>query len=132
MTSRSQIEKALRSLYEARLKGDLEGSLKDLSEDAVFRINGRDILSAPVTGKVAIGSVLKEIILRFRFEDWKECSLLVDGEKAVLHWSARVTYTPTNKSENIDTFDIVTFRDGKIVDYLQATDTALVSSLATA
>jgi hypothetical protein len=58
--------------------------------------------------------------------------LLVDGEKALLHWTARVTYTPTNKSENVETFDVVTFRDGKIVDCLQSTDTALVSSLAAA
>lgn len=130
MTSRDQIEAVLRSLYAARLKEDLEGTLKDLSDDAVFRINGRDILNAPVTGKAAIRTVLKDIFERFQFEDWKERSLLVDGEKAALHWSARVTCTPTNKSATIETCDIVTFRDGKIVDYLQTTDTALVTSLA--
>jgi len=40
-----------------------------------------------------------------------------------------MTYTPTNKSEEIDTFDAVTFHDGRIVDLLQCTDTALVLSL---
>jgi ketosteroid isomerase-like protein len=132
MTSRSHIENAIRSLYAARVKGDLEGTLKDLAEEAVFRINGREFMSAPVTGKAAIRPVVQELIKHWRFEDWKECSLLVDGEKALLHWTARVTYTPTNKSENVETFDVVTFRDGKIVDYLQSTDTALVSSLAAA
>ena len=132
MTSRSHIENALRSLYAARVKGDLEGTLKDLAEDAVFRINGQQLMGAAVTGKAAIRPVLRELIKHWRFEDWKECSLLVDGEKALLHWTARVTYSPTNKSENVDTFDVVTFRDGKIVDYLQSTDTALVSSLAAA
>jgi ketosteroid isomerase-like protein len=132
MTSRSHIENAIRSLYAARVKGDLEGTLKDLAEEAVFRINGREFMSAPVTGKAAIRPVVQELIKHWRFEDWKECSLLVDGEKALLHWTARVTYTPTNKSENVETFDVVTFRDGKIVDYLQSTDTALMSSLAAA
>ncbi len=132
MTSRSHIENALRSLYAARVKGDLEGTLKDLAEDAVFRINGQQLMGAAVTGKAAIRPLLRELIKHWRFEDWKECSLLVDGEKALLHWTARVTYAPTNKSENVDTFDVVTFRDGKIVDYLQSTDTALVSSLAAA
>jgi ketosteroid isomerase-like protein len=132
MTSRSHIENAIRFLYAARVKGDLEGTLKDLAEEAVFRINGREFMSAPVTGKAAIRPVVQELIKHWRFEDWKECSLLVDGEKALLHWTARVTYTPTNKSENVETFDVVTFRDGKIVDYLQSTDTALVSSLAAA
>jgi ketosteroid isomerase-like protein len=132
MTSRSHIENAIRSLYAARVKGDLEGTLKDLAEEAVFRINGREFMSAPFTGKAAIRPVVQELIKHWRFEDWKECSLLVDGEKALLHWTARVTYTPTNKSENVETFDVVTFRDDKTFDYLQSTDTALVSSLAAA
>jgi len=38
--------------------------------------------------------------------------------------------TPTNKSDEIDTFDFITFRDGKIIDFHQCTDTALVLSLA--
>lgn len=37
MTSRSHIESTIRSLYAARVKGDLEGTLKDLAEDAVLR-----------------------------------------------------------------------------------------------
>jgi ketosteroid isomerase-like protein len=102
------------------------------AEDAVLRINGRQLMSEPVVGKAAIRTVLQELIRDWRFDDWKECSLLVDGEKALLHWTARVTYAPTNKSENIDTFDVVTFRDGKIVYFFQGTDTAAVSSLVTA
>jgi len=98
----------------------------------VLRINGRQLMSEPVVGKAAIRTVLQELIRDWRFDDWKECSLLVDGEKALLHWTARVTYAPTNKSENIDTFDVVTFRDGKIVYFFQGTDTAAVSSLVTA
>jgi ketosteroid isomerase-like protein len=134
MTTRSHIETAIRSLYAARVKGDLEGTLRDLAEDFVFRFNGRgtgvEAFSGPCTGKAAFRPLLQEFIKNFWFEDWEECSLLVDGEKALLHWKARVTYTPTSKSEEIDTFDIVTFRDGKIVDFYQCTDTALVLSLA--
>jgi ketosteroid isomerase-like protein len=134
MTSRGHIENTIRSLYAARVKGDLEGTLRDLAEDAVFRFNGRgtgvEALSTPSMGKAAFRPVLQELIKNWRFDDWKQCSLLVDGEKALLHWTARVTYTPTQKSEQLDTFDIITFRDGKIVDFCQCTDTALVLSLA--
>jgi ketosteroid isomerase-like protein len=133
MTSRGQIENAIRSLYSARVNGDLEGTLRDLADDFVFRFNGRgtgvELLSSPSRGKAAFRPVLRELIKHWRFEDWKECSLLVDGEKALLHWTAHVTYTPTNKSEQIDTLDVVTFRNGQIVDFLQCTDTALVMSL---
>lgn len=64
-------------------------------------------MSAPVAGKAAIRPVLQELIKHWRFDDWKECSLLVDGERALLHWTARVRYTPTKKSESIDTFDVI-------------------------
>jgi ketosteroid isomerase-like protein len=134
MTSRSHIENTIRSLYAARVKGDLEGTMRDLAEDFVFAFNGRgtgvETLSAPCKSKAAFRPVLQELIKNWRFDNWKECSLLVDGEKALLHWKARVTYTPTGKSEEIDTFDVVTFCDGKIVDFHQCTDTALVLSLA--
>jgi ketosteroid isomerase-like protein len=134
MTSRSHIENAIRSLYAARAKGDLEGTLRDLAEDVVFTFNGRgtgvEALSAPSRSKTAFRPVLQELINHWRFDDWEECCLLVDDEKALLHWTARVTYIPTNKSENIDTLDAITFRDGKIVNFFQCTDTALVASLA--
>ncbi len=134
MTSRSQIENTIRSAYAARVRGDLEGTLSGFADEAVFSLNGRGtgqpVLSAPSVGKAAIRPVFKELIETWRFDDWTERSLLVDGEKALLHWTARVTCVPTNKSENFDVFDLVTFRDGKIVDFRQTTDTALVMSLA--
>jgi hypothetical protein len=133
MTSRSQIENAIRTLYAARVRGDLKGILRELGENILFEFNGRgtgiEILSVPVMGKYDFGRLLQEFIKNWRFDDWKECSLLVDGEKALLHWTARVTYTPTNRSEQIETLDVITFYNGKIVRFFQCTDTALLLSL---
>ena len=44
----------------------------------------------------------------------------------------RVTYTPISKSEDFETFDLITFRDGKIVYSFQTTDTAGLSALVAA
>ena len=134
MTSRGQIEDMIRALWAARLRGDLEGTLKDVAEDGAFSLNARGVgeksMSEPARGKAAIRPVLRLLIESWRFEDWKQVSLLVDGEKALLHWTAHVVCVPTGKSENFDVFDLITFRDGKIVDYHQSTDTALLASLA--
>jgi ketosteroid isomerase-like protein len=134
MTSRSHIEAAVGSLWEARLRGDLEGTLKDAAENVVFGLNargtGQESLSERARGKAAIRPVLQQLFETWRFDDWKQISLLVDGEKALLHWTARVTCVPTGKSENFDVFDLLTFQDGKIVDYHQSTDTALMMTLA--
>jgi len=134
MTSRNQIEDTLRTLWAARLQGDLEGTLKGVAEDAAFSLNARGTgeksLSERSTGKAAIRPVLRQLIENWRFDDWKQISFLIDEEKALLHWTARVTCVPTGKSDNFDVFDLIKFQDGKIVDYHQSTDTALLMSLA--
>ncbi|HEV7544382.1 MAG: hypothetical protein QOE02_4672 [Rhodospirillaceae bacterium] len=134
MTSRTQIEDTIRDLWVARLQGDLEGTLKGVAEGAVFSLNARGTgeksMSERSTGKAAIRPVLRQLIENWRFDDWKQISLLIDGEKALLHWTARVTCVPTGKSENFDVFDLIKFQDDKIVDYHQSTDTALLMSLA--
>ena len=134
MTSRTQIEDTIRDLWGARLQGDLEGTLKGVAEGAVFSLNARGTgeksMSERSTGKAAIRPVLRQLIENWRFDDWKQISLLIDGEKALLHWTARVTCVPTGKSENFDVFDLIKFQDDKIVDYHQSTDTALLMSLA--
>src|SRR4029453_8869604 len=129
MTSREQIATTIRALYAARVRGDLDAVRKDISKDATFGLNGRGTgvpaLGAASKGEAAIWPVLPEIINVLRVDNWKEPTPLVDGERAMLHWSARVTCTPTNKTEKFDVYDLITFRDGKIIDFRQSTDTAL-------
>ena len=134
MTSRAHIEETVRSLYAARVRGDLDGVMGGIADAAVFCLNGRGTgvpaLCTPSKGRAAIRPLLKDLIDTWRFDDWKELALLVDGERALLHWTARATCVPSGKSENFEVFDLVTFRDGKIIDHRQTTDTALMMSIA--
>ena len=134
MTSRAHIEETVRSLYAARVRGDLDGVMGGIADDAVFCLNGRGTgvpaLCTPSKGRAAIRPLLKDLIDTWRFDDWKELALLVDGERALLHWMARVTCVPSGKSESFEVLDLVTFRDGKIIDHRQSTDTALMMSIA--
>ena len=72
---------------------------------------------------------MQQLIDNFRFGDWKEIALLVDGDRAFLHWRAMVTSPVSGKSAEFDVFDLVTIRDGKIIALHQSTDTAMVMSL---
>ncbi len=134
MTSRTQIEETIRSLYVARVRGDLDGTLKDMADDAVFALHARGTgaaqLSAPIVGKASIRAAIGALVADWQFKDWKQIDLLVDGEKALLHWRANVTNTKSRKSEVFDVFDVIKFRDGKIVDFQQSTDTAMMMRLA--
>ena len=39
MADRGHIERAIRALYAARIADDIEGTLKDVAEDGVFKMN---------------------------------------------------------------------------------------------
>jgi ketosteroid isomerase-like protein len=134
MTSRSQIEETIKSVYAARVKGDVEGTLKNFAEDGVFGLYGRGTgvpgLSKDAVGKASVRPVIRELIDMWRLENWKQVSLLVEGEKALHHWQAHATCIPTKKSDDFDVFDLITFRDGKIVEFRQSIDTALLMTLA--
>jgi ketosteroid isomerase-like protein len=135
MSNRADMERTIRDLWSARLKGDLEGTTRGLTEDAVFGINGRGTgvaaMSTPCCGMAEVKPVLQGLIDNFTFDDWKQLDLLIDGETAFLHWTARVTCKATGKSDDFEVFDLIRFRDGKIVEYRQCTDTALLVSVAT-
>jgi ketosteroid isomerase-like protein len=128
------MEQTVRSLYAARVRGDLDGTVKDLADDVVFSLNGKGTgvpaMSQDCCGKAAVREAIGQLIDNWRFDDWKETSLLVDGNKMALHWTARITFVPNGKSASMDVVDMIIFRDGKIVEFRQSTDTAMVMSLA--
>jgi ketosteroid isomerase-like protein len=128
------MEQAVRSLYAARVRGDLDGTMKDVAEDAVFSLNGRGTgvpaMSQDCCGKAAVREAVGQLIDAWRFDDWKETSLLIDGDRLALHWTTHVTFAPTGRSATLEAVDMITFRDGRIVDFRQSTDTAMLMSLA--
>jgi ketosteroid isomerase-like protein len=133
MTETESMKKIVRSTYVARIRGDLEGTMAAFADDVVFEFNGKGVgspsMATPVHGKAALRPVMKELIESFHFSDWEEISLVAERDKAALHWRANVTVQSNGKSHIFDVFDFITFRDGKIVELRQSTDTAQVRSM---
>jgi ketosteroid isomerase-like protein len=133
MTESETIRKIVRSAYEARNRGDLDGTMASFADDAVFGFNGEGTglpsMASEARGKPAVRRLIQEFIESFRFSDWQEVSFVVEGEKAALHWRANVTFTPNGRSERFEVFDFLTFRDGKIIELRQGTDTAKIRSM---
>lgn len=134
MTNRAHIEQAVRALWSARLRNDLDAMMKLVADDAVYAMNARgtgvQALVNPTTGKAKIGELFRGLLDTWQFDEWREVSLLVDGDNAFLHWTARAKCVPTKKSGDFDVFDAFVFRDGQIVKMHESTDTAMMMSLA--
>jgi len=134
MTDREEIKTKVEALWDARLKEDIEGTLKNVADDAVFEVNARGtgvpVFCAPIVGKPAIREALHALFSTWDFRDWKAVDFMIDDERVLVRWSARVVCTPTGKSETFDSYDLIKFRAGKIVEYRQATDTAMLIKLS--
>ncbi len=124
----------IKGAYAARARGDLDGLMAIFHENGVFSINGAgtgvDILAKPARGRQAVASVIGELMQTWRFDNWRERSLVVDGDRAVLHWSADVTCIPTGQSAHLDVVDVFTLKDGKVAEFRQFADTAHVLAMA--
>ena len=83
-----------------------------------------------IVGRAAVRAAVLALIKDWKFEDWTERSLLVDGDRAALHWQANVTNRNTGKRALMDGLDLITFRDGKITKFRQNVDTAMMMQLA--
>jgi ketosteroid isomerase-like protein len=131
---RDAVGNMMRSAYEARARGDLVGLMAIFHEQGVFAVNGGgtgvDSLMKPAVGRQAIASVIGDLMRTWRFDNWRERSLTVDGERAVLHWSADVTCLPTGRSAQLDVVDILALKDGKVAEFRQFIDTAHVMAMA--
>jgi ketosteroid isomerase-like protein len=132
MASREGIREFVRSTYATRAQGDVEGVLAAFTDDAIFEFNGRGVglpnLAGAILGKTALRPVMQGLIHDFRLTDWRDVSLIVDGDQVALHWRATAT-TPAGKSAEFDVFDLMTLREGKIASLRQSTDTAMIVSL---
>jgi ketosteroid isomerase-like protein len=136
MTDRGQIERVIKSLYEARLAGNVDKTLSDFAEDGTFAFNARGTgvaaMEKPITGKAAVRAAIQGMVETWRFDDWRQVDLLIDGERALLHWTADIACIPTGKHARFDVLDLIRFESGRIVHYYQHTDTALMMRLTAA
>jgi ketosteroid isomerase-like protein len=135
MTDRATIESILKNAYAARVRGDVEATVGFFADGAVFALAGASHAS-PValrcTDTAALRGALAGLVQAFEFRDHQILDLFVDGGKAALHTRVRVRAAATGEEETTEMADFVTFRDGKIVSFLEFCDTALAARMLAA
>src|SRR5215475_4025209 len=122
MTDRLEIDRLLRELYAARLRGDLDGVCRSFSDDAVFQIAGAGQVSAVSNRAVGIGEIrplLAVMIKTFKLRDQVIQDILIDGTKAAAHWRAGVHSRITGTMALTEFVALVETRDGRIASYLE-------------
>ena len=122
MTDRIEIERLLRELYAARVRGDLDAVCRAFSNDATLQIAGAGNVS-PI-GVKSIGTtefrpLLGLMIKSFKLSEHTIISIIVDGEKAAVHWQAKVHSRITGTMVLTELVDLVEVKDHRIASYTE-------------
>jgi len=117
---RTDIERLLRELYEARLSADLEAVCRYFSTDAKFQIAGASQTS-PVALKAAgfdeVRPLLALLIKTFKLDDLTIRTIRIEAAHATVRWRANVRSRITGATVSTELIDIVEVRDGAIVNF---------------
>ena len=135
MAGKKAIEKIVRDLYAARARGDYDAMTVLLAPRGSLRVAGAADhcpIAGTTTGRTQLRSRFAELAAQFAFANQKMLSITIDGDRAAVHWRAKVTYTPTGKAATTEFCDLWTIKDGKATAVLQFIDTALVAEMMTA
>ena len=131
MTSRDDIERTLRTAYEARQRGDLDALAAVFAPHARFRMAGSNAspIATLVEGAEQYRPLFAGMIKTFEILDLKIVTMLVEGAKAAVQWHARMRSSVTGETVETDLFDLVEIEDGRIVSFFEFCDTALAARL---
>jgi ketosteroid isomerase-like protein len=124
---KAEIAALVRAAYAARLAGDVPLMLSYFADDARFSRHAQALAAPdapPIRGHEAIAAAFRALVGAYTLSDWRDISLVVDGDRAALHWRATVTVARTEATETFDVFDFIRFRGDKIDELDQSTDTA--------
>jgi len=122
MSDREAIEKLIRDLYTARVRGDLAAVYEKFTPSARFQIAGASH-STPVAvtadGAAEYRPLLAIMIKTFKLSDEEIMTLLIDGPKAAVHWRAKIFSRLTGTTVVTELVDMIEIREGRIGSYTE-------------
>jgi ketosteroid isomerase-like protein len=131
MTSRDDIERTLRSAYDARQRGDLDALAAVFAPHARFRMAGSNAspIATFVEDSEQYRALFAGMIKTFEILELEIVTLLVEGAKAAAQWRARMRSSVTGETVETDLFDLVEVENGRIVSFYEFCDTALAARM---
>jgi ketosteroid isomerase-like protein len=113
---------AAQAAYQAFDAGDLEGAMRDLADDIEWIVPGNSTVSGTYRGKDEVAGFFATLAGKsFRTEPQH---FIADGDHVVV-----LTRTTSEGEMSADQADVLTFRDGKVVKFQSAGDTALMETI---
>jgi ketosteroid isomerase-like protein len=127
MSERHSMEKTLREAYAVRQRGKLDEIVDLFTPNARFVMAGTaglTPLAMWAEGGDHLRSALEGMVKTFVLLDHKIVSILIDGDRAAVHWRARFKSSVTGETLDTELCDLVEVKDGRIASFHEFCDTA--------
>ena len=132
MTDRAQIESLLREAYAARKRGDVDAITQVFVANPHFELAGARQTS-PVAIRCTEGdqfrTLMAGMIQTFEFLDHEILGMIIEGDRAAVHWRSRMRSGITGEEVVTELVDMITIADGKIASFIEFCDTALAARM---
>ena len=132
MTDRADIERIIQAAYAARKAGDLDAISKVFTSNARFEVAGSSTASPAALkaeGAKSMQAALKEMITVFEWLDQEILSMVIEGQKAAVHWRGTIRSTATGETVRTELVDVFEIDGGRISSLIEFCDTALAARL---
>ena len=109
------MDRLLRDLYAARLRGDLDAVCGSFSDDARLQVAGASRpspLAVKTSGAREYRALFNVMLKSFKISDLTILSIIIDGAKAAVHWRAKVYSRITGTTAPTELIDLVEVDDG--------------------
>lgn len=109
------MDRLLRDLYAARLRGDLDAVCGSFSDDARLQVAGASRpspLAVKASGAREYRALFNVMLKSFKISDLTILSIIIDGAKAAVHWRAKVYSRITGTTAPTELIDLVEVDDG--------------------
>jgi ketosteroid isomerase-like protein len=129
---RTTIERTIKDAYAARKRGDVDSIVKMFTDDAHFQLAGAYVTSPVAVETMSSGDLkaaLTALVATFEWLEQDIQSILVEGDKAAVHWRGKIRSTVTGEIVDTELVDLFELKDGRISSFVEFCDTALAARL---
>lgn len=114
------------------IAGDLDTISRHFASDCRFELAGSSAASqvaVKAVGAEQFGPTIAALMKIFEMSDLNILSIVVEGDKAAVHWRVKVRSSVTGDMAVTDLCDIVEFRRDKVASFLEFCDTAMAQRM---
>ncbi len=137
--TRDQLRDVIEKSYQARRLENTDDVLSFFAEDATFRIVANSALGdlgTPRRGHRELRPFFHQLFADWDWIDFPIKSIVIDESgtpaKAAVHCGGTMYHKPSDTRVSLDTLDLITFENGKIVDFVEFFDTDLIRRVVAA